>query len=90
LHVAEIEQQALDSTNPHSYTISFNHDDQAISKIATEYQKGRLLVIQTTDLDTGQTVLLNIRAIAASGNLYSLKFDTQNSTVVGRLSSSSV
>jgi predicted acylesterase/phospholipase RssA len=36
-------------------------------KVAREYEKGRLLAIQTTDLDAGRPVFWNIGAIAASG-----------------------
>src|SRR6185369_7995617 len=36
--------------------------------IAREYQKGRLLLIGTTDLDAQRPCLWNIGAIAASGN----------------------
>jgi predicted acylesterase/phospholipase RssA len=40
--------------------------------IAREYQKGRLLVIGTTDLDAERPVIWNIGAIAASGRPGSL------------------
>src|SRR3977135_4684049 len=38
------------------------------AKIASEFEKGLLLLIQTTDLDAGRPVLWNIGAIAASGH----------------------
>ena len=38
-----------------------------MARIAEEYEKGRLLVIQTTDLDAGRPVMWNIGAIAKSG-----------------------
>jgi len=72
LPVAAIAQDALNDTDPLYYTISSYLDDQVLSEIAAEYQKGRLLVIQTTDLDAGRPVLWNIGAIAASGHPDSL------------------
>ena len=39
-----------------------------LAKIAAEYEKGRFLLIQTTDLDAGRPVLWNIGAIAESGH----------------------
>ena len=68
LPVAAIAQDALSDTDPLYYTISSYLDEQLLSEIAAEYQKGRLLVIQTTDLDAGRPVLWNIGAIAASGH----------------------
>ena len=43
---------------------------QMVDEIATEYRKGRVLLIGTTDLDLGQPVAWNIGAIAASGHPY--------------------
>lgn len=70
--MAAIAQDALNDTDPLYYTISSYLDNQVLSEIAAEYQKGRLLVIQTTDLDAGRPVLWNIGAIAASGHPDSL------------------
>jgi predicted acylesterase/phospholipase RssA len=39
-----------------------------MAAIAREYEKGRLLLIGTTDLDAEQANILNIGAIAASGH----------------------
>lgn len=72
LPVAAIAQDALSDTDPLYYTISSYLDEQLLSDIAAEYQKGRLLVIQTTDLDAARPVLWNIGAIAASGHPESL------------------
>jgi predicted acylesterase/phospholipase RssA len=66
--VAAIAQDALADTDPLFKTISQFLDEQFLSEIAAEYEKGRLLVVQTTDLDAGRPVLWNIGAIAASGN----------------------
>jgi hypothetical protein len=43
-------------------------NQELLAKIAAEYGKGRLLLIQTTDLDVGVPVLWNIGAIASSGH----------------------
>lgn len=72
LPVAAIAQDALSDTDPLYYTISSYLDEQLLSEIAAEYQKGRLLAIQTTDLDAGRPVVWNIGAIAASGHPDSL------------------
>ena len=57
----------MDST-PLYETISRHLDQAFLARIASEYEKGRLLLIQTTDLDAGRPVLWNIGAIAASGD----------------------
>ena len=43
-------------TTPLYETIAHYIDANMLVKIAAEYQKGRLLIIQTTDLDAGQPV----------------------------------
>jgi Patatin-like phospholipase len=43
-------------------------DDRMIQAIAQEYQKGRLLLILTTNLDQGRPVIWNIGEIAASND----------------------
>jgi hypothetical protein len=42
--------------------------DEMVSEIAAEYDKGRLLMIGTTNLDAGRPVVWNIGAIARSGH----------------------
>jgi predicted patatin/cPLA2 family phospholipase len=59
-------EDALADTTPLYETISHYVDQNMLAKIAAEYEKGRLLIIQTTDLDAGKPVLWNIGAIAAS------------------------
>ena len=66
--VAALTEDALSDTTPLYETISHYVDDNMLAKIASEYEKGRLLLIQTTDLDAGRPVLWNIGAIAASGH----------------------
>ncbi len=66
--LAALTEDALSDTTPLYETISRFIDANMIAKIAAEYEKGRLLLIQTTDLDAGRPVQWNIGAIAASGN----------------------
>jgi hypothetical protein len=65
--LAALTEDALASTVPLYETISHYVDADLLAKIAAEYQKGRLLIIQTTDLDAGIPILWDIGAIAASG-----------------------
>jgi len=59
---------ALSDTTPLSNTISRFFDAAMMAAIAAEYEKGRLLLIGTTNLDAEQPVIWNIGAIAASGD----------------------
>jgi predicted acylesterase/phospholipase RssA len=61
-------EDAMSDTTPLYETISRHFDEALLVKIAAEYEKGRLLLIQTTDLDAGRPTLWNIGAIAASGH----------------------
>jgi Patatin-like phospholipase len=65
---AALTEDALADTTPFYETISRYVDNEMLTKIAAEYEKGRILIIQTTDLDAGKPVLWNIGAIAASGD----------------------
>jgi len=58
---------ALSDTTPLWNLISRFVDESMMAAIAREYNKGRLLLIGTTDLDAQQPVIWNIGAIAASG-----------------------
>jgi predicted acylesterase/phospholipase RssA len=49
-------------------SISKHLDIKILDRIAEEYEKGRLLLISTTNLDTGRLVIWNLGAIAASGH----------------------
>lgn len=59
---------AVVDTQPMFQTILKYLDDDVIRRIAQSYQKGRLLLIGTTNLDAGRPVVWNIGAIAASGH----------------------
>src|SRR5262245_42780722 len=49
-------------------SINKHLDIKILDRIAEEYEKGRLLLVSTTNLDTGKMVIWNIGAIAASGH----------------------
>lgn len=59
---------ALFDSAPLFELISGHMDDEMLAAIATEYGKGRLLLIGTTNLDARRGVIWNIGAIAASGH----------------------
>jgi len=65
---AAVFEDAMADTTPLYATISQHVDEHMMARLAEEYEKGRLLIIQTTDLDAGYPVLWNIGAIAASGH----------------------
>jgi predicted patatin/cPLA2 family phospholipase len=68
LPYAALAQDALSDSAPLYQTISRHLDEAMLARIAEEYGKGRILLIQTTDLDAGRPVIWNIGAIAASGH----------------------
>jgi hypothetical protein len=59
---------AMADTTPLWGLISKFVDEALLTAIAREYEKGRLLLIGSTDLDSQLPVLWNVGAIAASGN----------------------
>jgi predicted patatin/cPLA2 family phospholipase len=66
--IGAIFADALTDTTPLWELISRYIDDSMMAAIGREYQKGRLLLIGTTDLDAQRPVIWNIGAIAASGH----------------------
>jgi hypothetical protein len=58
---------ALSDTTPLWLLISRSVDERMMAELATEYRKGRLLFIGTTNLDAQRPCLWNIGAIADSG-----------------------
>jgi hypothetical protein len=66
--VAAVNNDAMMDTAPLARTIAKYLSPQILQRIAKEYAKGRLLLISTTDLDSGRLVIWNIGAIAASDN----------------------
>jgi len=65
--LAAVANDAMTDTTPLRNMIASFVDKAMIDRIAEEYGKGRLLLIMTTNLDQGRSVIWNIGAIAASG-----------------------
>lgn len=65
---AALFDDAMADTGPLSEIIALYADQKMLEAIAREYQKGRLLMIGTTNLDAQRPVIWNIGAIAASGH----------------------
>src|SRR5262245_34675568 len=61
-------EDAMADTTPLFDLISKYVDESMMAAIAREYEKGRLLLIGTTDLDAERANIWNIGAIAASGH----------------------
>ena len=59
---------ALSDTAPLFALISIYVNEEMLTAIAREYEKGRLLLIGTTNLDARRPVIWNMGAIAASGH----------------------
>ncbi len=59
---------ALSDTTPLFNFISGYVNEEMLTAIAREYEKGRLLLIGTTNLDARRPVIWNMGAIAASGH----------------------
>ena len=69
---AALFDDAMADTGPLAEIIAKYADEKLLKAIAEEYNKGRLLMIGTTDLDAQRPVIWNIGAIAASGHPGSL------------------
>ncbi len=63
---AALFSDAMADASPLADTIAYYANEQMLAAIAEEYQRGRLLLIGTTDLDAQRPVIWNIGAIAAS------------------------
>lgn len=66
--LSAVNNDALMDNTPLSRSINKYLDVGILDRIAGEYEKGRLLLVSTTNLDTGKRVIWNIGAIAASGH----------------------
>jgi Patatin-like phospholipase len=64
--IAAVANDAMADTTPLRNIIASFVDDAMVQRIAEEYRKGRLLLIMTTNLDQGRSVIWNIGAIASS------------------------
>lgn len=61
-------KDAMSDTTPLWRLLSQYVDQKMLDAVAAEYQKGRLLLIGTADLDSRRGVIWNMGQIAASGN----------------------
>jgi predicted acylesterase/phospholipase RssA len=68
LIAAALFDDAMADTAPLAEVIARYADQKMFDAIAREYQKGRILLIGTTDLDAQRPVIWNIGALAASGH----------------------
>src|SRR5262249_32906662 len=71
--VGAVFNDALMDSQPLANLIARYVDQRMLDDIAREYNKGRLLLIGTTNLDAQRPVIWNIGAIAASGRPGSLE-----------------
>ena len=66
--LSAMNNDALMDNTSLSQSITKYLDIKILDRIAEEYDKGRLLLVSTTNLDTGKLAIWNIGAIAASGH----------------------
>lgn len=66
--MAALFSDAMADTRPLGATIDQYVDGRMLAAIGREYERGRLLMLGTTDLDAQRPVIWNIGAIAASGH----------------------
>lgn len=66
--LAVVANDAMADTAPLRAMIARYVNDEMILRISEEYQKGRLLLIMSTNLDQARSVIWNIGAIAASAD----------------------
>jgi len=74
---AALFDDAMADTSPLAEIISRYADQKMLDAIAREYQKGRLLMIGTTDLDAQRPVIWNMGEIAASPHPYAVELFQQ-------------
>jgi predicted patatin/cPLA2 family phospholipase len=66
--MAAVANDAMADSTPLRNKIASFVDARMVQRIAEEYGKGRILLILTTNLDQGRSVIWNIGAIAESGH----------------------
>lgn len=66
--MAAISDDAMADTKPLGKIVEKHVTPELLRRIATEYAKGRILLIGTTNLDARRPVVWNIGAIASSGH----------------------
>jgi hypothetical protein len=75
--LSAVNNEALMDNAPLLRSITKHFDIKILDRIAQEYEKGRLLLVSTTNLDTGRLVIWNLGAIAASGHPRRLELTRQ-------------
>ena len=63
-----LRSDSIVSTEPLQELIAEYVDERMVRAIAAEFEKGRALMVGTTDLDAGRPVIWNLTRIAASGD----------------------
>ena len=71
--IAAIQNDGMADNQPLWALISKYVDERLLAAIAAEHEKGRILLIGTTDLDARQPVIWNVGNIAASGSSNALE-----------------
>ena len=71
--IAAIQNDGMADNEPLWALISKYVDERLLAAIAAEHEKGRILLIGTTDLDARQPVIWNVGNIAASGSSNALE-----------------
>src|SRR6185503_6467152 len=71
--IAAIQNDGMADNEPLWTLISKYVDERLLAAIAAEHEKGRILLIGTTDLDARQPVIWNVGNIAASGSSDALR-----------------
>ena len=66
--MAAVADDAMADSTPLRERIASFVDKRMVQRLAEEYDKGRILLILTTNLDQGRSVIWNIGAIASSGH----------------------
>ena len=66
--LAAVNNDAMADNRPLWSLISRSIDESLLSRVAEEHQKGRILLVGTTNLDARQPVIWNMGRIAASGD----------------------
>jgi predicted acylesterase/phospholipase RssA len=66
--LSAVNSDALMDNGSLAQSINKYLDIKILDRIAQEYDKGRLLLVSTTNLDTGRLIIWNIGAIANSGH----------------------
>ena len=66
--MAAVADDAMANSTPLRNRITSFVDAHMVQRLAAEYERGRILLILTTNLDQGRSVIWNVGAIAASGH----------------------